>query len=364
MIPVEIYSTVYYAVITGFIFLFACLRLYSPNRTYIENYKINRSFSFILLTIVILFIGLRDPYGSFEYLGDTSQYTAMYENINTVNILNQKDIGFMSLMKISYMCGLSINFFFIFCAFLYAMLPYLTFRKWFSANAFYALAIYVGAMSFWGFGINGVRSGLAASFFIYALGLTDKKWSMVFFMALSVLFHKSMLLPIAAFISTRWFWDTKKLTFIWGLCIIICLLFGSEISKLIFYFIQTVDDIRGSAITLDNTELTSAIEAIRFRFDFILYSAVPIILGWFFIYKKGYRDKFYCRLLNTYIIANSCWILLFMYQPYTNRFAYLSWFIMPVLMVYPLLKERIMANQYRFLALLLLCNILFTIILF
>lgn len=364
MIPVEIYSTVYYGVLTGFVLIFACLRLGLSYNAQVENQSVNSFLSIMLLSVVILFIGLRDPQGAFEYFGDTRAYMWMYDDIGYVDIFKQKDVGFSLFMKLSSLSGLSIGHFFLVCALLYVLPPYLTFRKWFSGNAFYALVVYVTAMSFWTFGINGVRNGLAASFFIFSLGYFHRKWLMVLLWVVAVSFHKTMLLPVAAFVATRWLTNTKKLIFIWPAAIAFSFLFREQMPGFINTFLGYIDETRGNRDFIDSVEMAEAVANIRFRYDFILYSSVAIVLGWFYIYKKNFREKIYVRLVNTYIIANTCWILLFMYFPYTNRYAYLSWFLMPVIMVYPLLKEKIVRNQYGFLALLILGNLLFTLIMY
>ncbi|MCR9183694.1 MAG: EpsG family protein, partial [Flavobacteriaceae bacterium] len=76
-----------------------------------------------------------------------------------------------------------------------------------------------------------------------------------------------------------------------------------------------------------------------FRFDFLIYSFVPIVI-WFFYYfkKKIQTDVLYRHLLNIYIVANMFWILL-MYVNFANRFASLSWFLWPILVIYPLIEN-------------------------
>lgn len=76
---------------------------------------------------------------------------------------------------------------------------------------------------------------------------------------------------------------------------------------------------------------------IGFRWDFIIYSLIPIIAGVKYIYTYCYEDKLFIRLFNTYIASNAFWLLT-IHVPYNNRFAYLSWFLYPIVLIYPLLK--------------------------
>ena len=82
-----------------------------------------------------------------------------------------------------------------------------------------------------------------------------------------------------------------------------------------------------------------------FRWDFLLYSASGVFAGWYFIEKKGFQDALYQRLFNTYLIANGIWILIIRAN-YSNRFAFLSWFLLGLVIIYPLLKSKIFSRQH------------------
>ncbi|HMQ45454.1 MAG TPA: EpsG family protein, partial [Mariniflexile sp.] len=47
----------------------------------------------------------------------------------------------------------------------------------------------------------------------------------------------------------------------------------------------------------------------------------------------------------TYLICNGFWILVIKAN-YSNRFAYLSWFMMALVIVYPFLKQTFFKYQY------------------
>jgi len=81
-----------------------------------------------------------------------------------------------------------------------------------------------------------------------------------------------------------------------------------------------------------------------FRFDFLIYSMMPIILGYYIIYKRGIRDKTYELLLNTYTLSNAFWVMVIR-APFSNRFAYLSWFMYPIVLAYPLFRVNIWGCQ-------------------
>ena len=89
-----------------------------------------------------------------------------------------------------------------------------------------------------------------------------------------------------------------------------------------------------------------SLEAASFRWDFLLYSATGVYAGWYYIIKKNFDDTFYIRLFNIYLIANAFWVLVIRAN-FSNRFAYLSWFMLGVIIIYPLLKQNFLSNQHR-----------------
>jgi hypothetical protein len=343
---------------------FIYLRLSNGNVNLLEINNSNPIWCFLLLLITILFIGLRDPYTSSIYFGDTGAYTRAFESVNYLDINESKDIGFSYFMKYSSYL-LNINLFYSLCAFLYVYPVYVTFKKWFTNFALYALTIYVASMSFWTFGINGVRNGLSVSFFIFSLGFMNKKWLMCLIMLLSISFHKSMFLPVVVFFMFFMFNITRTnvLIMIWLACIALSYMLRENTVNFINPLLSSLLEDKRADIYSNKEELEDFISK-SFRFDFVLYSAAPIVLGWYYKNKKKYSEIFYDQLLNTYIITNSVWILFFMFAPFTNRFAYLSWCLMPVLMIYPLLKTTLMKNQYQFISYLILGNLVFTLIMF
>ncbi len=362
MIPVEYYTSVYYFILSLCVLLMVLPLFKYTNLDGYSKSVLNFK-SAILLIVVIGFIGLRDPWGNWRYFGDTGVYTRLYESLSTGGDFDAtKDLGFYVYMKL---CGnfMNIQLFYVTCALLYVIPPYLAFKKWFKKNAFYALALFVVSMSFWSFGINGIRNGLATSFLIYAFSIVDKKIKMAIFMLLAISFHKSALLPIVAYFITLKFTNTKALIRIWIFMVIFSFLFGDSIES----FIQDLigyNDFTDTTRTknLYANKLDGKVIERGYRLDFILYSGFAILLGYIYIIKKKVRDTFYIQLLNVYLISNTVWVIL-IYAAFTNRIAYLSWFLMPIVMIYPLLKYRIFTNQSRMIAYLIFGSLMFTLLL-
>jgi hypothetical protein len=86
---------------------------------------------------------------------------------------------------------------------------------------------------------------------------------------------------------------------------------------------------------------------VGFRWDFLIYSAGAVFAGWYFIFKRNYYDKLYHQIFNIYVLCNAFWILVIR-ASFSNRFAYLSWFLMALVIIYPLLKQNFFKNQHFF----------------
>jgi len=304
----------------------------------------------LLLVISTLFIGLRNPFGSFQHFGDTHSYTLLFQQIKNDPLWSpQKDFGFYFYMKI-LASFFSIQMFYLITAILYVFLVYFAFVKWFKKYAYFALIIHVSSMSFWPYGINGMRNGLAASIFIFALSFYHRKWIMALLVALAVSFHASMMLPTVALIIVYFFDNTKILLRIWALSIPLCFFLGKKIdSSLRLLFSSTVGSFDFRADYTGYEELIIDAAAPKFKLNFVFYSSLVIVLGYYFIYKLNFKHEFYQRMFNLYLIANTVW-LYFIYFPFTNRFAYLSWFLIPVLAIFPIIYSTKLKNQSYFMA--------------
>lgn len=312
----------------------------------------------LLLVIPILFMGLRNPYGSWKYFGDTSNYTRTFLKLQNDPLWKpNKDLGFYVYMK------LISNFFsiqsFLFISILIYILPvYFAFLKWFKKYAYFALITFVSSMSFWAYGANGIRNGLATSIFILALAFFERKWLMIFLIMISISFHASMLLPTIALIIVHFYKNTNLLLKIWAISIPISFLIGRKLESSLKLVLTSSVGVFDHRANYGGPPVYFYLEPSKFRLDFIFYSGLVIFLGYYFIYKLNFKDKFYLKIFNLYLIANTIW-LYFIYFPFTNRIAYLSWFLIPILAIYPIIYSTKLKNQSYFMAISVLSSLFF-----
>ncbi len=354
-IPLEYYTPIYYHTLL-LIVIFTWLESRYRNLEGYENLSQKSILGMILLLVMIPYMGLRPISGT--YFGDTSTYAALFNDYSSgvFDSVSIKDFGFVIFTKI---CSaiMDVHIYLLLCAFLFVYPLMLASKKLFGAYWFYSFLMLICSLSFWGAGVNGVRSGIGTSFLILAFAYKDKKVLMASLLFLAFSFHSSMLLPIIAFFATLFYNDTKKIMYFWFLCIPLSLAAGG--------FFETIFDVLGfndRAAGYLTDEVDELFSRVGFRWDFLLYSATAVYAGWYFIFHKKFEDEFYRQLFNTYLIANAFWILVIR-ASFSNRFAYLSWFIMGIIIVYPFLKMQFFNKQNKVLGNVIFLYFAFTYIL-
>ncbi|MEK6153512.1 EpsG family protein [Flavobacteriaceae bacterium 3-367] len=290
---------------------------------------------FLMLVFLIFYIGLRPVSG--RYFVDMRTYATHFEHYRTGGeVISKKDVFFHYFMKFSSQI-MSVHSFFLICATVYLYPMYRVSKAFFHKYWFYSFLLLVVSLSFWTYGVNGIRNGMATSLFLMAISFKDRKlWTFAFFI-LASLFHRTLLLPIGAYLLTLFYNDPKSYLKFWLVAIPLSIVLGGFWTSL-FTALGFADDRLGAYL--------SSQENSGFRFDFLIYSASAVVTGWYFIYKKGFKDLTYYHLYNTYLITNAFWILVIRAN-FSNRFAYLSWFMMAVVIIYPFLVSSIQRQNLK-----------------
>lgn len=209
-------------------------------------------------------------------------------------------------------------------------------KKLFPHNVTLAFLVCLSAFSTFSYGVNGIKAGAAASIFLLAMAYYNQLVVSIPLMIISIGFHHSMMLPIGAFVVSFLFKKTKWYYLLWLGCIFISALnisFFQEIFK------GLADEKGAGYLSGQGSYVTG------FRIDFILYSSAPIVLGFWAISKNKVQEQAYEFWLRTYTLANAIWILC-INASYTNRIAYLSWFMYPVVLIYPFLNMSEIKKYY------------------
>ena len=300
-----------------------------------------------LLLVTVLLIGLRNPYASWRFFGDSYTYNLYFHKIKeNSSWIADKDFGFFYYTKIISQF-VNVQMYFLINAFLYVFLVYFGFKKWFKEYTYFALALFIASFTFWGFGINTIRNGLAGSIFILALAHYNKKWIHISLIALAISIHLSILLPALVFLGVHFIKSSKLIVKLWLISIPICFFVGKKVKVFIDTILTSTLGAIDNRANYEGLDTSTFYEASFFRFDFIIYSGVMVFYGYYFIYKLDYKNKFYSIMYKTYVATNMVWMY-FIYVQYTDRIAYLSWIFIPFLLIHPIIYSKKNINQSKF----------------
>lgn len=357
-----IYNEVYYW--CAFIlcaFIFARYSVSDNNKLLLQQNTIVPAL--LLSVLVILFIGLRPTHYMF---GDMVTYANGYRagRISGVALEAKGEWVFAWIQQILINFGFKENIFFLVISIGYIYLQYWVCQKLLWENVWIAMLFILSAFEFYEFAVNGVRNGLACAIVMVAMTIAvqAKGKFLHLIMALILAYiafgiHKSTIIPSVCAIAALYFIKNPKYALmIWVASIGVSLVAGG-------FFMGLVGDMMaGEAKYADYTghSTESSFSKSGFRWDFLLYSAIPVLLIYYVNIKKKIRERVFDYLAVTYLLANSLWILVIRVN-YSNRFAYLSWFLYPLVLAYGLIRLHIWDDQDRKIGLFLLLHAGFTL---
>lgn len=352
MIPASLYYSAYLTLVT--LMTFITISWYNQYGKLFNVRKTSQIISLFLLVVVVIAIGCR-PLSN--YFADMVVYESNY------NILWGERYSFDWKVdnKIfdNFFCwmaskGIPFSTWVMIISIAYFGLMYIACWKLFRNDVLLAFVVCLGAFSTFSYATNGMKAGVAASLFLVAMAYRDKLWVSIPIALLTYGFHHSMTLVIGSYFVVLFFKNPKYYFMGWIASLILAVL---HISYFQVLFAGYTDE-RGAEYLLA-TEETSIVR-IGFRPDFILYSAVPIYIGYLMIYKYKVQSTTYSFLLRLYIMVNAMWMLC-MYASYTNRIAYLSWFMYPIVLLYPFISHDKNQLHGKYLRLVVWCHLGFTL---
>ncbi len=340
LVPIASYAQIYFNIllIISVIVFFQSLQYDLESSS---NLKGKKALGIVIFTFLLFYLGLRPI--NFRF-GDMVIYNIEFQRyVKGAPFNGSKDFIF-ECIKYFFARYLNASSFFFFCALLYVVPLYSVSKKIFKDYWFYAFFLLIASFSFWAYGTNGIRNGIATSLFLYAITINNKLFKYVFLTSL-ILIHKSIILPIVIYLFVIRFNYTKLYLKFWLLAVPLSLALGSFWERFFLGFGFGDEKLDGYLGGIDQSSEGVTL-IVGFRWDFLIYSFLGISACWYYIVKKKYEDKMYFVIANTYIIANGFWILVIR-ASYSNRFAYLSWFLLAIVLIYPLLKSKLFNNQHK-----------------
>lgn len=351
--------------------------------------------TFLLSVMLILFIGMRPVSALF---GDTVNYAIGYSQWGMSRVGMNVDVHtewlWTVIQNVCQTMHLPVNTWFLVIAAGYIGFAFWGLKNLLWEGSWLAMMFFLSAFSTWPFGVNGLRNGVACSMMILAFSMFAKRegekqrhvlvetatwgakmgWAaVVAFLAMGI--HRSVMLPIAACLAALYV--IKKpiyAIYIWLACIPLSFLLGGAVTN--FFMSLGFDERMTSYVVTANEYKDVFSGGLGFRWDFLAYSSMPVLLTWY-VNKRLPVSKnpdvpdgtgvvadansmwVFNVLATTYILCNSFWILVIR-ASFSNRFAYLSWFLYPVVIAYAVVRLHIWRDQDRKAAAILLGHAGFT----
>lgn len=324
------------AIIYAFFLIFmvygCVIGVYSNSVKIRTEYKKTSAFLYILLIFLIIYLGTSTGTDRFRYDIHYQQYVDGFRWDNS-------DKGYVGWNTLNYMLSRFVTSSSVF--FLIISCVYVLANFWFclkmSINYHILFIMVISCMGFRGYGVNTIKAGLALSIALVAFVqyYKDKKKSIVFSL-ISILIHSSCAIPILAFWGTGFFKKIKLNSFylVWITCVGLSVVMGDFFKNILGGYLED-EELAGANYFL----IEESHYQMGFRYDFLIYSFIPILWGWFLRNKHKYEDERWLQLYKTYILVNAFWVLVITMN-FTDRVAYLSWFLIPYITLLPLLDIK------------------------
>lgn len=322
-----------------------------------DGHDASKGFAVLLAFLVIYFLGLRPLYSDFV---DMNNYAHVYKNFADSYIYTLPSFSaewlWNDVMVFFRHNGFTVYEFFLFIEFVYVIGMLLSAVFLTRNNLWMCMLFMYTSFSFTSFAENGIRNGMSCSLMITAIALVcheekPKQFVAYFLMFLAMGIHRSSMLPIAATVASLFYIkDTKTAIRFWILSLGISIVAGPLAEK--FFASLGFDDRMTDYTQVDESAKEAVFSKTGFRLDFFLYSIFPVIMIWYITVLRKFNDKTYNVIANVYLLCNAFWLMVIR-AAYSNRFAYLSWFIYPLVIAYPLLRMNLWKDQDRRTALIL-----------
>jgi hypothetical protein len=317
MINAEYYEVIYYTIVAVATFC-VCQRGVNIDKKYTPVG------AYMLCVFLIMFIGFRPMHRVFI---DTLGYYEAWALADWVGFdFNAENLIFDNIYIYLGASGLDISWFFLLIASIYFGTILAACQKLFPNNILLSFLVCLGAFSTYSYSMNGIKAGAAASIFLLGITYRDKLFISLPLVLISWGFHHSMQLPVAAYCLALIFKNKNWYFYGWLFCLLMAI---GHVSFFQNIFAGITDESGADYLTKDEYNTIKG-----FRLDFIIYSSMPVLMGYMVKYEYRLEEKIYDMILNTYLVCNAVWMLC-MYAAFTNRIAYLSWFMYPIVLIYP-----------------------------
>lgn len=312
--------------------------------------EFNAGWGFVLAVLIVFYMGLRPIDAVF---GDTVNYARGFEELTHIPMRWQWEGEWLFYNLHHWFArNSSIHMFLLLCAILYVLPLWIAMHRMFGNYSYVPFLIIIGMFTFWSYGVNGIRNGIGASLIILAMTYVENIPIMAILCILATGFHRSVFLMIGAGLLAWFIKNSYYYLAAWITCVVFSYFIGDTIQAYLAGLgLGGEDDRFSTYLTITSEELSRyELQTVitGFRWDYLAYSFLGVGVGWYFIFIRKYQDEYYHWIYNSFLITNAFWVLIIR-AAYSNRFAQISWFIMPIVLIYPFMKKRFWLNHEKML---------------
>lgn len=314
-----------------------------------HKYSLSKLIKFSCVAFVfflIFYFGMRD----FLVGVDIVRYEKAFEAYKISEKFEIRKDVFYDLLTFILSKLIDFRTFLIVCSSIYFLGFYYGLKKIFHYDVYIALLILFIMPYFVANGVSAIRSGMAASIFTLGLGMAyqgKKRIKIIILLLISVLMHISMLVPIIFFATTYYYKNTKIIFILWLSSIVL--------SILKINFIKEIVDNLG--FLSDRASFYALNEGSRnYWTNFMIFGVPPVLFSIYNILSNKVKSNKYIHMSNAYMLTHIPYILL-LDSEYGLRLGYLAEFMMPILLLFPILispKLKISHLNFKLCILLLL----------
>ncbi|WP_100644229.1 EpsG family protein [Alteromonas facilis] len=299
-----------------------------------------------MVQIAVMYI-MRDIHGdTFRYL---RSYDRMVGQDFFIAILESgKEIGFTVLSWLSANAGVGHRWY-LAGIFVIGIVPFIAgLKKLYGDGWGYMLVVYAAYPFFLSYFASGMRQAVAMSIAFFAIvhyAHHHKLIRTLIVIAIASLFHLSVLVLLPALFALHFaerFLTLPKILALWTVVVFIS---ASGINESALGFLSGFfDESSRYQYYLDSDKVAQVRDLMGyrtgFRIDFTLFSIVPVLFVLYFERRQGID----LWLIKFYLIVN-CAFQLLSFTASNDRFAALSWFYIPAILVHSQFYQRPMRSS-------------------
>lgn len=347
------YNTVWYFALLIFTWAIVIYYIGSGEQKLLrsDGHEVSQGFAILLSFVIIYYLGLRPIYRDFVDMKMYAESYRLFANSYTYHWPSLRDEWlWIDLFAYFRKNDFTVYSFFFFVELIYVMGMLISASLVTRNNLLMTMMFMIASFSFLSFGENGIRNGMSCSILLVAICLLPReenryKVFAALLMILAMGIHRSSMLPIVASLSSLYLIkDTKTALRFWIASFGISLVAGPIMEQ--FFTALGFDDRMAQYTSADQATMEATFSRTGFRWDFLLYSFFPVLMIWYVTIHRKFRDKTYNVIAITYLLCNAFWLMVIR-AAFSNRFAYLSWFIYPLVIAYPLLRMNLWKDQDR-----------------